>query len=93
MDEGKDSAKCGSKFRVRLCQVILGVIILIDLLLVWYLLVAIPSDCARRATETAGRETCGLMPGAYVVAGIAFVAAVACALVIYRISQKGSGKD
>lgn len=93
MGEENDSVKCGSRFRVRLCQVILGVIILIDLLLVWYLLVAIPSDCARRAADTAGRETCGLMPGAYVVAGIAFVAAVACALVIYRISQKRSEKE
>jgi len=90
MGEERDPAQCGSRVRVIICQVILGVIIIIDLLLVWYLLVAIPSDCASRAVETAGRETCGLMPGAYIVAGIAFVAAVGCALVIYRISQKRS---
>ena len=93
MNGDKDQSLRGVKRRVLFCQIVLCAIIFIDFILVWYLLVAIPSDCARWAAKTAGRVTCELMPGAYVVAAFALIAAVACVFVIYRISQKGMGKD
>lgn len=38
--------------------------------IIWYLLIGIPSDCARLAAVTNGQQICSIEPGAYVIAGI-----------------------
>jgi hypothetical protein len=47
--------------------------ILANCAIIWYLLVEIPAGCTRLAAETAGRQTCGLEAGGYVVAAISVV--------------------
>ncbi|NLD57825.1 MAG: hypothetical protein GX651_06805 [Methanomicrobiales archaeon] len=47
--------------------------ILANCAIIWYLLIEIPAGCARLAAETAGRQTCGLEPGAYGVAAISII--------------------
>lgn len=42
----------------------------VNICIVWYLLVAIPSGCADLAARSNGSETCGIQPGAYVISGI-----------------------
>jgi hypothetical protein len=44
--------------------------IVINSCLIWYLLAAIPADCARLAVETQGRQTCSIEAGAYIIAAI-----------------------
>ena len=47
--------------------------IIVNLYLIWFLLIDIPTGCARLAAETAGSESCGIETGAYVIAGISVV--------------------
>ncbi len=47
--------------------------ILANCYIIWFLLVDFPSRCARLAAETAGRQTCGIEAGAYVIAAISAV--------------------
>jgi hypothetical protein len=49
--------------------------IVVNCYIIWYLLIGIPSDCAHLAAVSNGQQTCGIEPGAYVIAGI-------CALLI-----------
>ncbi len=44
--------------------------ILANCYIIWFLLIDIPSRCARLAAETAGQQTCGLEAGSYVIASI-----------------------
>ncbi len=48
-------------------------VILANCYIIWFLLIDFPSRCARIAAETAGRQTCGMEAGAYVVATISAV--------------------
>jgi hypothetical protein len=48
-------------------------VILANCYIIWFLLIDFPSRCARLATETAGRQTCGMEAGAYVIAMISAV--------------------
>ena len=41
----------------------LVVVILVNLCIMWYFLIGMPSECAALADATAGRETCGPGPG------------------------------
>lgn len=41
--------------------------------IIWFLLVDYPMRCARIAAETAGRQTCGLEAGAYIIAAVSAV--------------------
>ena len=43
-------------------------VILANSYIIWYLLIDYPSKCAQLAAETAGRSSCGLETGGYVVA-------------------------
>jgi len=54
------------------------VVIVANALIVWFFLVGIPSDCARLAAETAGWQTCGVEPVAYVIVGISVILIIAC---------------
>jgi hypothetical protein len=36
--------------------------------IIWFLMIDYPSKCARLAAETAGRQSCGLEIGGYVIA-------------------------
>jgi hypothetical protein len=42
--------------------------ILANSYIIWFLLIDYPSKCARLAAETAGRQSCGLEIGGYVIA-------------------------
>jgi hypothetical protein len=42
--------------------------ILANCYIIWFLLIDFPTKCARLAAETAGRQTCGMEIGAYVIA-------------------------
>jgi hypothetical protein len=44
--------------------------ILANCYIIWFLLVDYPTKCARLAVETAGRQTCGVEAGAYVIASV-----------------------
>lgn len=48
----------------------LTAVVAVNISIVWYLLVAIPSECADLAARSNGSETCGIEPGAYVISGI-----------------------
>ncbi|MDP3565021.1 MAG: hypothetical protein Q8R70_11085 [Methanoregula sp.] len=41
--------------------------------IIWFLLISIPSGCTRLATESAGRQSCGIETGAYIIAGISAI--------------------
>jgi len=47
--------------------------ILANCYIIWFLLIDYPMKCARLAAETAGRQTCGMEPGAYVIATISAI--------------------
>lgn len=47
--------------------------ILANSYIIWFLLIDSPARCAHLAAETAGRQTCGLEAGAYVIATISAV--------------------
>jgi len=68
---------CGSP-RSRLPTIGALVVIVVNALIIWFFLVGIPSDCARLAAETYGRQTCGVEPVAYVIMGISVILIIAC---------------
>jgi hypothetical protein len=45
-------------------------VILANCYIVWFLLIDFPAKCAHLAAETAGRQTCGMEAGVYVIATI-----------------------
>jgi hypothetical protein len=47
--------------------------ILANCYIIWFLLIDFPLRCTRLAAETAGRQTCGMETGAYVIATISAV--------------------
>jgi hypothetical protein len=47
--------------------------IIINSYLIWYLLAAIPSDCARLSAETNGQQMCCIEAGAYIIAAISAI--------------------
>jgi len=51
----------------------------VNICIIWYLLIAIPSGCADLAARSNGSETCGIEPGAYILSGIS-VAIIVIAL-------------
>ena len=57
----------------------LTAVVAVNIYIVWYLLVAIPSGCADLAARSNGSQTCGIEPGAYIISGIS-VAIVVIAL-------------
>ena len=47
--------------------------ILVNSYIIWFLLISIPSGCARLAAESSGSQTCGIETGAYIIAGISAI--------------------
>ncbi|MEI7856615.1 MAG: hypothetical protein WCH85_03825 [Methanomicrobiales archaeon] len=47
--------------------------ILVNSYIIWFLLISIPSGCARLAAESSGQQTCGIEPGVYIIAGISVI--------------------
>ncbi|MDO9324831.1 MAG: hypothetical protein Q7T80_07715 [Methanoregula sp.] len=47
--------------------------ILVNSYIIWFLLISIPSGCARLAAESSGQQTCGIEPGVYIIAGISAI--------------------
>jgi hypothetical protein len=48
-------------------------VILANCYIIWFLLIDFPAGCTRLTAETAGRQTCGMEAGAYVIAIISAV--------------------
>jgi hypothetical protein len=48
----------------------LTAVVAVNIYIVWYLLVAIPSGCADLAARSNGNATCGIEPGAYIISVI-----------------------
>jgi hypothetical protein len=44
--------------------------ILANCFIIWFLLIDFPTNCARLAAETGGRQTCGMEIGGYIIASI-----------------------
>lgn len=44
--------------------------ILANIYIIWFLVIDYPSKCARLAVETAGRQSCSLEIGGYVIASV-----------------------
>lgn len=63
------SGKDGTDWLVP-ASLVLTAVIAVNIYIVWYLLVAIPSECANLAAMSDGRMTCGIEPGAYIISGI-----------------------
>ena len=68
----------GTDWRVPV-SLALTAVVAVNIYIVWYLLVAIPSGCADLAARLDGSGTCGIEPGAYLVSGIS-VAIIAVAI-------------
>lgn len=47
--------------------------ILVNSYIIWFLLINIPSGCARLAAESSDSQTCGIETGAYIIAGISAI--------------------
>ncbi len=47
--------------------------ILVNSYIIWFLLIDIPSGCARLAVESSGQQSCGIETGAYIIAGISAI--------------------
>ena len=47
--------------------------ILANAFIIWFLLIDFPTKCARLAVETAGKQTCGMETGGYIIALISAV--------------------
>ena len=47
--------------------------ILANCYIIWFLLIDFPLRCARIAIETAGKQTCGMETGGYIIASVSAV--------------------
>ena len=47
--------------------------ILVNSYIIWFLLISIPSGCARLAAESSGQQSCGIETGAYIIAGVSAI--------------------
>ena len=65
--------------------------ILANAFIIWFLLIDFPTKCSRLAAETAGRQTCGMEIGGYVIAS--FSAILILAGVYYLAKWNFSPKD
>lgn len=70
----------------------LVLVILINLIIFLYLIVYWPYACSRLAVETAGRTTCGLQPGAYIVGAVNACIIFICLVLLFRWHSRRSGK-
>jgi hypothetical protein len=73
------SPRTGGKDWLVPVSLALTAIVAVNIYIVWYLLLAIPSGCADLAARSNGSQTCGIEPGAYILAGIS-VAIIAVAI-------------
>lgn len=72
---GTSLRKGGSDWLVPV-SLALTAVVAVNIYIVWYLLVAIPSGCADLAARSNGSETCGIEPGAYIISGISIAIVV-----------------
>jgi len=47
--------------------------ILANCYIIWFLMIDFPTRCTRLAAETAGKQTCGMETGAYIIALVSAV--------------------
>ncbi len=66
----------------------LTAIVAVNIYIVWYLLIAIPSGCGELAARTNGSATCGIEPGAYILSGISLVIIVVAMYAFIRWNMK-----
>jgi hypothetical protein len=66
----------------------LTAIVAVNIYIVWYLLVAIPSGCRDLAARSNGSATCGIEPGAYILSGISVVIILVAVYAFVRWNMK-----
>jgi hypothetical protein len=66
----------------------LTAIVAVNIYIVWYLLIAIPSGCGDLAARSNGSATCGIEPGAYILSGISVAIIVVAMYVFIRWNMK-----
>lgn len=76
IDDSKKDASCshqtqptGTGWLIPLSGALTAVVA-VNVYIAWYLLVAIPVGCADISARSHGSQTCGIEPGAYVIAGV-----------------------
>ena len=76
---------------MKILSLILVLVIAACAVMISYLLVYIPSECRKLAISSGGFSTCGLEPGAYVIAAILGVIAIVAAIMLVRDFRKDQG--
>lgn len=76
---------------MKFLSLILVLVIAACAAMIGYLMVYIPSQCEALAISSGGTASCGLELGAYVVATILGIVAIAAAIVLVREMRKGQG--
>jgi hypothetical protein len=66
----------------------LTAIVAVNIYIVWYLLIAIPSGCGELAARSNGSATCGIEPGAYILSGISGAIIVVAMYAFIRWNMK-----
>jgi hypothetical protein len=76
---------------MKFLSLILVLVIAACAAMIGYLMVYIPSECEAFAISSGGTASCGLEPGAYAIAGILGIVAVAAAVLLVRDMRKVQG--
>jgi hypothetical protein len=76
---------------MKILSLLLVMIIVACAVMIGYLLLYIPYECRNLAITSGGTTTCGLEPGAYVIAGISGIIAIAAAFMLIRGQKKNHG--
>jgi hypothetical protein len=76
---------------MKFLSLILVLVIAACAAMIGYLILYIPSECEALAVSSGGTASCGLEPGAYVVATILGIVAIAAALFLVREMRKDRG--
>jgi hypothetical protein len=76
---------------MKFLSLVLVLIIVACAVMIGYLLVYIPSECRKLAMSSGGSATCGLEPGAYIIAAILGIIAIVAAFMLVRDWRKVQG--
>lgn len=71
--------------------VTLVAIIAACLVMICYLLLYVPYECGSLTLRSGGNATCGLEPGAYIIAAVSGVVAVIAVALIIRAGERDRG--
>jgi hypothetical protein len=80
---GADSGKSGTGL-FRPVSIALVAVFAVNAYIIYFLLVAIPADCARLMKESGGTMSCGIEPGAYVISAVCLVILLVAAILFVK---------